>query len=413
MRDPVTGGEPAAENLRGKTMKSKKRCRLLTGCLILFINCTSLMISADPEHGDFARQSEMSSQKSVSTYGMTPISGEFIKDGTWEIEMRSSSQFFRAETCELIAVNGELTARITMSTYSYTLLYMGTAEEAAAAPYEDYIEYEDIDDWYVFEVPVRALNTPIDCASYSKRKKKWYSRKLLFEAASLDEAALDGIRLPDYELIEKAVALYEETEEAEASAGGMQAAAGAETLQEDAEGEKDAGSRQTEQSALGGYLASDDPSYNIPMELDLKDGRYSINVDMTGGSGRAQISTPTLLIVEDGKAYARLLWSSTYYDWMSVGGTVYENETIDGGNSTFTIPVSAMDSLIPVVADTTAMGDPVPIEYTLTFYRESIGDEGLIPQEAAKKVVLMALILIVGGFFLNLGLKNRKHRRRN
>ena len=144
------------------------------------------------------------------------------------------------------------------------------------------------------------------------------------------------------------------------------------------------------------------------MTVNLPDGEYSIEVNMTGGSGRASISSPTLLTVTDGRAYARLLWSSTYYDYMIVGGEKYFNETEDGGNSVFTIPVSRMDQIIPVIADTTAMGDPVEIEYSLTFYQNTIGEKGLIPQEAAKKVLIFALIIIVAGGILNHFVKRRR-----
>ena len=57
--------------------------------------------------------------------------------------------------------------------------------------------------------------------------------------------------------------------------------------------------------------------------------------------------------------------------------------------------------VIPVIADTTAMGNPVEISYSLTFYEGSIGDKGLIPQEAAKKVLIFALIIIVIGAIIN------------
>jgi hypothetical protein len=129
---------------------------------------------------------------------------------------------------------------------------------------------------------------------------------------------------------------------------------------------------------------------------------------MTGGSGRASISSPTLLIIRDGKAYARLLWSSAHYDYMILEDTVYYNLSDDGGNSSFEIPITAMDEGIPVIADTTAMGDPVEIEYTLTFYAESIGDKGMIPQEAAKKVLLVAAVIIVLGGVLNWLLKKKR-----
>ena len=145
-----------------------------------------------------------------------------------------------------------------------------------------------------------------------------------------------------------------------------------------------------------------------PVSISQPDGEYSIEVNMTGGSGRASISSPTLLTVRDGKAYAKLIWSSAYYDYMLLEGTRYDNLTTDGGNSAFEIPITALDAPIPVVADTTAMGDPVEIDYTLTFYEDTVGGKGDIPQEAAKKVLVIALAIILGGGALNHVVKKKR-----
>ncbi len=142
--------------------------------------------------------------------------------------------------------------------------------------------------------------------------------------------------------------------------------------------------------------------------VNIHDGEYSVEVSLTGGSGKAFVSSPTWMEVKDGKAYAKLVWSSPYYDYMIVGGKKYLNETKDGGNSTFTIPITAFDSAIPVVADTTAMGHPVAIDYTLTFHSDTIDDKGMVPQEAAKKVLLRAAIIIVIGAVLNFFVQKRR-----
>ena len=145
-----------------------------------------------------------------------------------------------------------------------------------------------------------------------------------------------------------------------------------------------------------------------PASIDIKDGDYSVEVSLTGGSGKAFVNSPTWMKVKDGKAYATLMWSSPYYDYMIVGGEKYLNETKDGGNSTFTIPIMTFDSAMSVVADTTAMGHPVEIDYTLTFYKDTIDDKGLVPQEAAKKVLMMAAIIIVVGAILNHFVQKRR-----
>ena len=133
------------------------------------------------------------------------------------------------------------------------------------------------------------------------------------------------------------------------------------------------------------------------IETDLEDGEYSIQVDLEGGSGKASVSSPTLMLVKNGRMYAELQWSSSNYDYMIVDGEKFQNESEEGRNSVFTIPVTAME----VIADTLAMGAPHEIDYTLTFYEASIGSKGQLPQEAAKRVVAVAMVIIVGGGILN------------
>lgn len=100
---------------------------------------------------------------------------------------------------------------------------------------------------------------------------------------------------------------------------------------------------------------------------EIPDGSYWIRVSMTGGSGRASISSPTGFYVKDGQATADIHWSSASYDYMKLDGVRYEAFTDAAGHSAMTIPVSAFDTAIPVLADTTAMSKPYEIEYELSF----------------------------------------------
>lgn len=137
------------------------------------------------------------------------------------------------------------------------------------------------------------------------------------------------------------------------------------------------------------------------LETDMEDGEYSIQVDLEGGSGKASVTSPALMIVKDGRMYAQLQWSSCNYDYMIVNEEKILNESEEGRNSVFTVPVTVMDDKMEVIADTLAMGAPHEINYTLTFYEDSIGSKGQLPQEAAKRVVAVALAIIVGGGILN------------
>lgn len=105
--------------------------------------------------------------------------------------------------------------------------------------------------------------------------------------------------------------------------------------------------------------------------LGLKDGDYTIEVTLEGGSGRTTIESPTALTIENGQAAAIITWSSSHYDYMKIGDEKYEPVNTEG-NSAFEIPVTVFDYKQKVIADTIAMSTPHEIEYTLTFDSESI-----------------------------------------
>ena len=101
------------------------------------------------------------------------------------------------------------------------------------------------------------------------------------------------------------------------------------------------------------------------------DGTYTCEVTLEGGSGRATVESPAALTVADGKMTATIVWSSPNYDYMLVDGEKYLPTNTDG-NSTFEIPVAALDTALDVTADTVAMSTPHEIEYTLTFDSASL-----------------------------------------
>ena len=106
-------------------------------------------------------------------------------------------------------------------------------------------------------------------------------------------------------------------------------------------------------------------------DLKLKDGDYTAEVKMEGGSGKASVTSPAKFTVKDGEVTASVEWSSPYYDYMLIGDEKYEPVNEDG-NSVFEIPVHGFDYPMEVVADTVAMSTPHEIEYTLQFDSASI-----------------------------------------
>lgn len=307
-------------------------------------------------------------------YGMLPVYPRDIKDGTYDIKVDSTSPFFKVRKGQIIVENGQITAKITIASTSYLYVFLGTGADAGTEKNEGWLEPEIVDGRTVFTFPIDALDKAIDCAAYSKARQQWYDRKLVFNASSLPKEAL-SVEIPDYSMIENALLAY--------------AVDGSDDVK----------------PSPGKSSSSGPPE---PASVSIPDGEYSIEVNLIGGSGRASISSPTLLVVRNGKAYSRLLWSSANYDYMIVDDTYYYNLTTDGGNSTFEIPITVMDDPMSVIADTNAMGDPLEIEYALTFYQDTISSKGKIPQEAAKVVFLIAAAIIVAGGIINYFVKKKR-----
>lgn len=101
-------------------------------------------------------------------------------------------------------------------------------------------------------------------------------------------------------------------------------------------------------------------------KLTVADGTYQVNVTLSGGSGRAKIASPTELTVKDGRATAKIVWSSDKYDYMEVEGIRFTPE-IQNGHSVFAVPVTELGKPLAMVGDTTAMSTPHAIDYQLTF----------------------------------------------
>ena len=140
--------------------------------------------------GSVASPDETVAAEEVGYEGMVPVPGTLVADGDYEISVDSSSSMFRVASCTLHAEGGSMTARLVMGGKGYSMLYMGTPEEAAADEAHAIQEEEDAGGAVAFTVPVEALDRETDCAAFSRKKKKWYARTLVFRADSLPAGAL-------------------------------------------------------------------------------------------------------------------------------------------------------------------------------------------------------------------------------
>lgn len=123
----------------------------------------------------------------------SPVYADKVNDGTYSIEVTSSSSMFKVVDCQLTVADGEMTAVMTLSGTGYEKLFMGTGEEAESAPDDSCIYFvENPEGKYTYTVPVEALDKDIDCAAWSIKKQKWYDRTIVFESETLPDGAIKG-----------------------------------------------------------------------------------------------------------------------------------------------------------------------------------------------------------------------------
>lgn len=165
---------------------------LLTGCGTASTADTSNSVSdTGSAQSQVATADEMTTREDVVEDGMEPITGEQIKDGVYDVTVDSSSQMFHITACELTVQNGKMNAVMTMSGTGYLYVFMGTGEQAVKANQSEYISFAETDNGtHTFTVPVEALDKGIDCTAFSRNKKKWYDRTLVFRSDSLPMDAL-------------------------------------------------------------------------------------------------------------------------------------------------------------------------------------------------------------------------------
>ena len=350
-------------------MNRYKLKKYLTGCMIFLIVITGVLnapvisYAGENDKSDMiAAEDEKAPAQEIGEDGMIPVYGTDVADGTYEIEVDSSSSMFRIVKAVLTVQDGNMSAVLTLSGTGYLKLYMGTGEEAVEKTEEDYSQYvEDADGAYTYTVPVEALNKELECTGFSRRKEKWYDHQVVFEAETLPEGAV---------LIEL-------------------------SSEEDTEENTEENGETSEEGAVESPAMTVDSNLK-PAEIDCSDGIYQIEVSLNGGSGRAGLTSPATIEVSDYTATATIEWSSPYYDYMIVNGETYQPVNKEG-NSVFEIPVYAFDEEMDVTADTTAMSTPHEVAYTLTFHSDSIqpaeNQDGKLPVWATAGVAAGAVMV--------------------
>lgn len=301
----------------------------------------------------------------------TPTPEATAANGIYSMDVVSSSSMFKVVDCILTAKDGKMSAVLTLSGTGYGYLYMGTKEEAASADQSSWIPYQVNEEGkYTYTVPVEALDKEIAVAAYSIKKGIWYDRTLTFQS----------------ETMKKIADLNSTDSENKGDSGNNGNTGNSGTTG----GSNNTGNTGTNNSAFPGGSVSgtnsgktdgnDGKADNVSKyESDtsgstshvdsgttLKDGVYTPDrFTWSGGTGKVQI-TCNKVTIQNGQAYATLVFSSDHYQYVKANGNKYYT-TKGGGSATAVIPV-ALNQNNKIIGMTDKMSVAHEIEYTIFIY---------------------------------------------
>ena len=158
--------------------------RVLTTLLALMLLAVPALAEAEDTSG-VAGAEDMTDVIDIVDESWTPVTADMLNEGTWPVQVDSSSSMFKVVGCDLTVSDGALTAKLYMKSEAYSYMYPGTAEEAAQAAHEELAALETEGESFFFTLPVEALDAGYTCAAFSGRKQVWYPRTLVFRSDSL------------------------------------------------------------------------------------------------------------------------------------------------------------------------------------------------------------------------------------
>lgn len=275
-----------------------------------------------------------------------------VSDGSYKVNVTSSSSMFKVTNCILTSKDGNMTAKITLSGTDYEYLYVGTSAEAALADKSKWIPYVvDENGRYTYTIPVSLLDTGISVAAFSHKNQLWYDRTLTFVSDSMQNLNNNNSTNGN-------------------TGNNSNTNQGNNTNQNNNSGNgNNSGNTGTNQT----------PDKESKYEADLNGGTARVNSATTladgvytpdkfswsGGTGKVSISC-TKITVTGGQAYATIVFSSGSYGYVKANGNTYY-PTATGSTSTFVIPVE-LNKNNTIIGMTTKMSTAHEISYSIFIY---------------------------------------------
>ena len=275
-----------------------------------------------------------------------------VSDGSYKVNVTSSSSMFKVTDCILTSKDGNMTAKITLSGTGYEYLYVGTSAEAVLADKSKWIPYVvDENGRYTYTIPVSLLDTGISVAAFSHKNQLWYDRTLTFVSDSMQNLNNNNSTNGN-------------------TGNNSNTNQGNNTNQNNNSGNgNNSGNTGTNQI----------PDKESKYEADLNGGTARVNSATTladgvytpdkfswsGGTGKVSISC-TKITVTGGQAYATIVFSSGSYGYVKANGNTYY-PTATGSTSTFVIPVE-LNKNNTIIGMTTKMSTAHEISYSIFIY---------------------------------------------
>ena len=275
-----------------------------------------------------------------------------VSDGSYKVNVTSSSSMFKVTNCVLTSKNGNMRAKITLSGTGYDYLYVGTSAEAALADSSKWIKYVEENGMYTYTIPVSLLDTGISVAAFSHKKQLWYDRTLTFASAGMKNLDSNG------------------------STNGNTNNNGNNNNQSSNNNQNNSSGNGNNSGNTG---TNQTPDKESKYEADLNGGTARVNSATTladgvytpdkfswsGGTGKVSISC-TKITVTGGQAYATIVFSSGSYGYVKANGNTYY-PTATGSTSTFVIPVE-LNKNNTIIGMTTKMSTAHEISYSIFIY---------------------------------------------
>ena len=293
-----------------------------------------------------------------------------LEDGTYKVQVTSSSNMFKVTDCVLTVKEGLISAQLTLSGKGYGYLYSGTAKQAAAAETSQWAPYVVNDNsGYMYTIQIGGLDTEIPVAAYSIKNKKWYDRTLVFQSDSLqkleDGGNGDGGILPNPPQPSQPTTPITPTEPTTPTVPTVPTIPEVPTPGTGSNGNTGNTGTDTDTGSKYDSNASGSTS-KVESTTALADGTYTPDgFKWSGGTGKVQI-TCNEITIQNGQAFATLVFSSDHYQYVKANGNTYYT-TKGSGTATAVIPV-ALNQNNRIIAMTDKMSVAHEIEYHIYVY---------------------------------------------